>query len=122
MSDETEEAPGAARIDKWLWMARFFKTRSRAAKAVTAGVRVNGARVEKPSAAVRPGDVLTFAQETTVRVVEICALGSRRGPASEAQTLYVDVAPPVRTSRTGRPDKRARAQAQALRGGEPGAS
>jgi ribosome-associated heat shock protein Hsp15 len=82
------------RLDKWLWQARFFKTRSLSAKAVAAGVRINGQRTEKPSAAVRPGDVLTFAQGPRIRIVEIVALGARRGPAAEAQTLYADRSPP----------------------------
>ena len=83
------------RLDKWLWQARFFKTRSLAAKVVQSGaVRINGTRASKPAAAVRPGDVLTFAQAKQIRVVEIAALGTRRGPAPEAQTLYVDQSPP----------------------------
>ncbi len=82
------------RIDKWLWHARFFKTRTLAAKLVGDGkVRVNAERVTKPASNVQPGDVLTFPQARTVRVVRILALGQRRGPASEAQTLYEDIAP-----------------------------
>lgn len=79
------------RIDKWLWRARFFKTRSLAAKVVSSGVRVNGARTEKAHAQVRCGDVLTFKQAKAVRVVRVEAIGARRGPASEAQTLYTDL-------------------------------
>ena len=82
------------RLDKWLWQARFFKTRSLAAKVVTSGLRVNGQRIAKPAFAVGPGDVLTFAQGREVRVVRIVALGTRRGPAPEAQALYADLAPP----------------------------
>ena len=86
------EAQAKLRIDKWLWQARFFKTRSLAAKQVGGGhVRVNGNRVLKPAFAVGPGDVLTFAQGRVVRVVRIVALGVRRGPATEAQTLYADL-------------------------------
>ena len=82
------------RIDKWLWQARFFKTRSLSAKQVSGGhVRVNGNRVLKPSHGVSPGDVLTFPQAKIVRVVRIEALGERRGPAPEAQTLYADLTP-----------------------------
>ncbi|UWQ23042.1 RNA-binding S4 domain-containing protein [Jannaschia sp. W003] len=82
------------RVDKWLWHARFFKTRSLAARMVgEGGVRVNGARIEKSSHAVGPGDTLTFSQGRQVRVVEVAALGTRRGPAEEAQALFVDHSP-----------------------------
>jgi len=82
------------RLDKWLWHARFFKSRSLAAGVVTAGkVRVDGTPVSKPARAVGAGDVLTFIQETDVRVVKILACGTRRGPAPEAQTLYDDMSP-----------------------------
>jgi ribosome-associated heat shock protein Hsp15 len=82
------------RIDKWLWHARFFKTRSLAAKVVSGGLRVNGQLVAKPAFAVGPGDVLTFAQGRDVRVIRIVAPGERRGPAPEAQALYEDLDPP----------------------------
>lgn len=83
------------RIDKWLWHARFFKTRSLSAKVVSGGhCRVNGTPVAKPAFSVAPGDVLTFPQARDVRVVKIVAVGSRRGPASEAQALYEDLVPP----------------------------
>ncbi len=86
------EAQAKLRIDKWLWQARFFKTRSLAAKQVSGGhVRVNGNRALKPAQAVGPGDVLTFSQGRAIRVVRIEALGERRGPATEAQTLYADL-------------------------------
>lgn len=55
---------------------------------------MNGTRVSKAAASVGPGDVLTFAQESRIRVVRIEALGQRRGPASEAQTLFADLDPP----------------------------
>ncbi|WP_118135357.1 RNA-binding S4 domain-containing protein [Oceanicella sp. SM1341] len=84
------------RLDKWLWHARFFKTRSLAAKLAGAGkVRINGARTEKPAATVRPGDVLTFPQGNAVQVVRILALGERRGPAPEARSLYEPVDAPA---------------------------
>ncbi|WP_425092095.1 RNA-binding S4 domain-containing protein [Tropicimonas sp. S265A] len=90
MTEDTRQ-----RLDKWLWFARFFKTRSLAAKTVSAGgVRVNGTRVAKPAAPVATGDVLTFAQGREIRVIRIEAPGKRRGPAPEAQALYTDVAPP----------------------------
>lgn len=82
------------RVDKWLWQARFFKTRSLASGTVRAGhLRVNGQKVSKPATNVKLGDVLTFAQGRDVRVVKLRAIGSRRGPASEAQTLYHDLTP-----------------------------
>ena len=82
------------RVDKWLWQARFFKTRSLASGTVRAGhLRVNGQKVSKPATNVKLGDVLTFAQGRDVRVVKLRAIGSRRGPASEAQTLYRDLTP-----------------------------
>ncbi|WP_294608066.1 RNA-binding S4 domain-containing protein [uncultured Roseovarius sp.] len=84
------------RLDKWLWHARFFKTRTLAAKEVSAGhVRVNGTRVAKPAHSVAPEDVLTFPQARAVRVVRVLAIGTRRGPAPEAQALYDDLSPPV---------------------------
>ena len=86
------------RIDKWLWHARFFKSRSLAAKTVQGGhVRVNRESTSKAHYNVKPGDVLTFQQGPHTRVIEIVALGTRRGPAPEAQGLYNDLAPiPVR--------------------------
>ncbi len=89
------ETPAKLRVDKWLWYARFFKTRSLAAKQVSEGhVRVNGERIRKPAQTVAVDDVLTFAQARAVRVVRIAALGKRRGPAEEARGLYTDLAPP----------------------------
>jgi ribosome-associated heat shock protein Hsp15 len=105
------------RIDKWLWHARFFKTRSLAAKVVSGGLRVNGQPVAKPAFAVGPGDVLTFSQARDVRVIRVVALGERRGPAPEAQALYEDLDPPKprepdlsapRSEAGGRPTKRDR--------------
>lgn len=85
----------ALRLDLWLWYARFFKTRSLATRQCQSGkVRINKQPVSKAHAPVRPGDVLTFPQGRHIRVVRIVALGERRGPASEAQTLYDDLAPP----------------------------
>lgn len=84
------------RLDKWLWFARFFKTRSLAAAQVAAGhVRVNGTRTTKAAQAVRPGDTLTFSQGRMVRVVRIAALPLRRGPAPEARAAYDDLSPPA---------------------------
>ena len=84
------------RADKWLWQARFFKTRTLASKLCRSGkMRVNGVRVTKASITIVIGDVLTFPQERNIRVVELLALGERRGPAPEAQALYDDQSPAV---------------------------
>ncbi len=87
------DAADTCRVDVWLWRARFFKTRSLAARIVEqGGVRLSrgGARtpLDKPSRPVRCGDVLTFAQGTRWLAVKVEALGVRRGPAPEARTLY----------------------------------
>jgi ribosome-associated heat shock protein Hsp15 len=96
--------PATLRVDKWLWHARFFKTRTLAAKQVAAGaVRINGTRVGKPSAVVRAGDALTFPQGDRIRVVVVLALGQRRGPAPEAQALYEDRSPPPEPRAPGAP-------------------
>jgi ribosome-associated heat shock protein Hsp15 len=80
------------RLDKWLFVARFFRTRALAAEAVGHGyVRVNGARTEKPGKDVAVGDVLTIALSRDVRVVRILGLAERRGGAADAQILYGDV-------------------------------
>lgn len=77
------------RIDKLLWFLRLAGSRGFAQEWVAAGhIRLNGRRVERASTAVRPGDVLVLPMRTQVRVVEIVALPSRRGPASEAQACY----------------------------------
>ncbi len=82
------------RLDKWLWQARFCKSRSLAAGLIEAGsVRVNGTRISRPGRDVAAGDVLTFPQGPQIRVIRILALGLRRGPASEAQALYLDLEP-----------------------------
>lgn len=110
-------APDARiRIDKWLWYARFFKTRGLAAKVAAGGhVRVNAEKIAKASYSVGAGDVLTFPQGRQVRVVRLAAVGNRRGPAIEAQSLYEDltppredVPPPIRSEGHGRPTKKDR--------------
>lgn len=86
----TEES---CRVDVWLWRARFFKTRSLAARAVEDGrVRLvrsgQETRLDKPSRAVRPGDGLVFALGGRLTAIRVEALGDRRGPAPEARGLY----------------------------------
>ncbi|MFK7874724.1 MAG: RNA-binding S4 domain-containing protein [Paracoccaceae bacterium] len=83
------------RVDKWLWYARFFKTRTLAASQVTGGhVRINSVKVSKAATGIGPGDVLTFPIGEHIRVIRVEAIGTRRGPAPEAQTLYTDLDPP----------------------------
>ena len=135
---ESPIAAGAApdetgpRIDKWLWRARFFKTRTLAGKLCNGGkLRVNGNPLAKAHYRVRRGDVLTFPQGGRIRVVEVRAFGVRRGPASEAQALYEDLAPPTaaearrdgapaaaphRDAGAGRPTKAERRAVERLRG------
>ena len=105
------------RLDKWLWHARFLKSRSMATAFVSAGkVRVDGTPVSKPARSVGAGDVLTFVLNDNVKVVKILGCGVRRGPAPEAQSLYDDMSPPPAERHpanpgydgTGRPDKRER--------------
>lgn len=129
-------APGGTgdslRIDKWLWHARFFKSRTLATALVAAGrLRVNRTPIAKPHYQVRAGDVLTFPQGPHIRVIEVVALGKRRGPASEAQALYNDLDPPQSRRReaasvigtlaerergAGRPTKKQRREIDRLRG------
>jgi len=83
------------RVDKWLWQARFFKSRTLAGKFVDSGaLRVNGNRVSKAHHIVRAEDVLTFPLGDNVRIIKVLLLGTRRGPATEARTLYDDLDPP----------------------------
>ena len=77
------------RIDKWLWWARFFKTRSLAAKKISNGaVRVNSYRVLKPSAEITIDDVLTLKQEKIVRVIRVVSLGQRRENYEKEKKMY----------------------------------
>jgi len=86
-------AEEAVRADVWLWRARFFKTRSLAARTIEAGrVRLMRAgtetRLDKPARTIKPGDALVFALGGRLTAVRVEALGERRGPAAEARTLY----------------------------------
>jgi ribosome-associated heat shock protein Hsp15 len=115
-------AAATLRLDKWLWHARFARTRSLAAKLVAeARFRINGNPTEKAHHAVRPGDVLTFPLGPHIRVIKVLGLGARRGPAPEARLLYEDLDPPPpkppasaepavgqREDGAGRPTKRER--------------
>ena len=123
----TDSLTPRIRVDKWLWHARFFKSRTLAAKLAGSGeLRVNREIVRKPGATVKPGDVLTFAKGHDIRVIEIVALGERRGPASDAQMLYKDLSLPKPKIKTppaidrprgaGRPTKEQRRSIDRLRG------
>ena len=103
------------RLDKWLWYARFFKTRGAANKAISGGrFRLNGMAMNKPHRQALCGQVLTFIQGNRIRVIKIMGLGSRRGPASEACRLYEDLAPardqPLKTGKAGQPEFEARSK------------
>jgi ribosome-associated heat shock protein Hsp15 len=80
------------RLDKWLWFARFAKSRTLAAKLVASGfVRVNGQRTDNSAKALAIGDVITLALHRTTLVIRVEDLGHRRGPAAEARALYTDM-------------------------------
>ena len=85
MADKIEKV----RIDKWLWWARFFKTRSLSAKKISNGaVRVNSCRVLKPSAEITLNDVLTLKQGNVVQVIRVVSLGQRRENYEKAKKMY----------------------------------
>lgn len=95
---------GKVRIDRWLWAARFFKTRSLATKAVGGGkVQVNGQRV-KPARQVVQGDILRINRFEVEFVVTVLALADKRGPAKVAQTLYEE-SPESESSRAAQRDE-----------------
>lgn len=115
------DIPESLRVDKWLWHARLFKSRSLAAKLCTGKkLRVNGETGIKAHHLIKVGDVLTFPKGPHIRVIKVLAMSTRRGPAPEAQALYEDLEPPltrkqkqeqqstgnaVRDPGTGRPTK-----------------
>lgn len=119
---------GQMRLDLWLWRARFFKSRSLAAQHCrNRRVRIDGKVQSKASAAVAPGNVLTFPKAGRVVVVEVRGLPHRRGPASEAREAYDDLTPkdepdesvsksPAKR-RGPRPTKRARRRMDCVRSG-----
>jgi ribosome-associated heat shock protein Hsp15 len=85
-------AAGRVRFDKWLWAARFYKTRSIAAQAIDAGqARLNGERV-KPAHGIKAGDVVAVRRHLTEVVADVTAVSERRGPATEAAKLYRETA------------------------------
>ena len=83
------------RLDKWLWFARLTKSRGQAQElAESRHLRLDGRVIERASALVRPGQVISYPHGHVVRVVRVEALASRRGPYSEAQHLYTDLSAP----------------------------
>jgi ribosome-associated heat shock protein Hsp15 len=128
-------AAGKIRLDKWLWYTRLYKSRTLAGTEVAGGgFRVNRELVKKPRHALQIGDVITFSKGPYVRVIEVAALGTRRGPAPEAQLLYKDLNPPenqpsgkapklkpgsfgYREPGAGRPTKKQRREVEQLRDG-----
>ncbi len=93
-SDDALITADVQRLDKWLWFARVAKTRTLAASIVANGrVRINRIRVTKPAHTVRPGDVVTVSVPGGVRVLKILGAGVRRGPATEAASLYEEIVP-----------------------------
>ena len=121
------DSPDSLRLDRWLWAARFFKTRSLAAAACAGGkVDVNDGAA-KPARLVRVGDLLRLTQGTDRRIVKVQALADTRGPAPVARALYEDLTPPApprlrrppppwREPGAGRPTKRERRELEHLRG------
>ena len=113
------------RIDKWLWAARMFKTRSQSNKACAAGhVRINQSTA-KSSQKIRVGDWVEVITPARLRILEVIALADKRGPAAVAQTLYQDHTPPEepkedplikRERGLGRPSKKDRRSLRRLRG------
>jgi len=88
----SDESGDAVRLDKWLWAARFYKTRAQAAEAVAGGkVKLNGERV-KASKTVRVEDALTVSRGPYEYAIRVLALSTRRGPASQAALLYQESA------------------------------
>jgi ribosome-associated heat shock protein Hsp15 len=79
----------SCRLDKWLFCARFYRTRALAQAATAAGrVRLNGTRLEKPGHVLKPGDVLTLGKGAQILAVRVLALAEKRGPPAQAQSLY----------------------------------
>lgn len=120
------------RLDKWLWYARFFKTRTQATKLIQSGkLRLNGDIITKPHRAASVGSILTFPKAKNIRVIKIVKLGQRRGPASEATSLYEDLSPKINETKkeeqlkvvnfeireigTGRPTKKQRRETERLK-------
>lgn len=127
--DEIELGQDRQRLDQWLWFARVVKSRTLAATLISEGkIRVNRVKAEKASHLVKLGDVITSGVHRQVRVLKVQAIGKRRGPPAEAQSLFEDLTPPepprdqaraegiMRATGSGRPTKRERRLTDKLRG------
>jgi ribosome-associated heat shock protein Hsp15 len=125
------EHDGSVRIDKWLWAARFFKSRSLAAQACDGGKVDVNSQSTKPSKLVKPGDLLKITLPRGKKIVKVLVLTDRRGPAARAQFFYEDLTPPpppepeyvpspvYRLRGAGRPTKAERRLLDRLRRGSP---
>ena len=114
------------RLDKWLWAARFFRSRTQAATACEGGKVDVNEQAAKPARAVRPGDLLHITQRHGRRIVRIRELSERRGSGAMAALLYEDLTPPpppreerpapvmYRAPGAGRPTKRERRQLERI--------
>ncbi|MBI4706027.1 MAG: RNA-binding S4 domain-containing protein [Deltaproteobacteria bacterium] len=124
MSEPDSLAPQPVRADRWLWAARFFKTRSQAAAACHAGHVKLGGQSIKAAKLLHPGDRIELATPRGQRQIEVVSLHDRRGPPALARTLYEDHTPPAptpppagaRDRGAGRPSKRERRDLRKLRG------
>ncbi len=102
----------SVRLDKWLWAARFYKTRALATEAINGGhVQLNGDR-PKPSRAVQPGDELVIRRGPETYQIAVEALSVRRGPATEARKLYIESEESYQRRRQEREQRRLEAAAQ----------
>jgi ribosome-associated heat shock protein Hsp15 len=96
LSRSGSPGPTSRRLDQWLWFARFAKSRSLASRLCTAGaIILNGVVVRKARCLIRIGDIIVVPQGVLFRTIRVKALGSRRGPFSEAQLLYEEAAAPA---------------------------
>ena len=128
-------ADGSVRLDKWLWAARFYKSRAAASQAISAGkVEVNGQRA-KPAKSLQAGDRLRVRKGPFEFRLEVRAVSERRGPALDAVALYVEdpagkaarerlgqqlrLAPSLRFQGSGRPTKKDRREIERVRGEDP---
>ena len=108
------------RLDKWLWYARFFKTRTAATKLIQSGkLRIEGNVTHKPHRAAIIGMVLTFPQANDIRVIKIVQLGERRGPAGEALSLYEDLSPKINETKKEEPLKVVNFEIREIGAGRP---
>ncbi len=130
MPEQPTTTEPAVRLDRWLWAARFYRSRTLAAEACDGGkVEVNS-HTAKPHKLVRVQDMIAFTHPSGRKELKVLALSERRGPAPEARLLYEDLSPPpppreerptfalppFRLPGLGRPTKRERRQMERLRG------